>query len=107
MIAVIQQVLAQTPYQYDSETGKYTYEADGNIYTFTGFTDESSQPVDWQHAVVTDNVTYIMTYTVEPKDPTGLENVEQERPAIKVVENGILYIIRDGKKYSAQGRLVE
>ena len=39
---------------------------------------------------------------------TDLENVERtEAPSIKVMENGILYIIRDGRMYNAQGMLVK
>ena len=102
---VVAGVLAQS--QYELVEGQYQYEDGTNIYTFTGFVDADSQVVNWQTAIVTGSATYTLTYTTEPKNPTGWENVEQERPAIKVVENGVMYIIRDGKKYSAQGRLIE
>ena len=39
--------------------------------------------------------------------PTAISNAAVEAKAVKVVENGQLYIIRDGVKYTAQGTVAE
>ena len=41
------------------------------------------------------------------KVPTGMDQVLNEVLCTKVVENGVLYIIKDGVKYNAQGALVK
>ena len=39
---------------------------------------------------------------------TGVENVQGDNvQSTKVIENGVLYIIRDGKKFNAQGQIVK
>lgn len=47
-------------------------------------------------------------YEPEADDPTGVENV-QTNPvqATKLIENGVLYILRDGVKYNVQGARVK
>ena len=47
-------------------------------------------------------------YEPEDDDPTGVENV-QTNPvqATKLIENGVLYILRDGVKYNVQGARVK
>ncbi|MBR3408130.1 MAG: hypothetical protein IKG86_04740 [Paludibacteraceae bacterium] len=46
-----------------------------------------------------------------PKSPaitTGVENVQGDNvQSTKVIENGVLYIIRDGVRYNAQGQIVK
>ena len=42
-----------------------------------------------------------------PKVVTGVDQVVDEVLCTKVVENGVLYIIKDGVKYNAQGALVK
>jgi len=40
--------------------------------------------------------------------PTGVENVQGDNvQSTKVVENGVLYIIKNGVKYNAQGQIVK
>ena len=38
---------------------------------------------------------------------TGVENVQGNVQSTKVIENGVLYIIRDGKTYNAMGQMVK
>ena len=42
-----------------------------------------------------------------PKTPTAVENVQGEVQGTKVLENGQLYIIKNGVKYNAQGQMVK
>lgn len=42
-----------------------------------------------------------------PKTPTSFEQAEVSAKAVKVVRDGQLYILRDGKTYNAQGIIVE
>ena len=39
--------------------------------------------------------------------PTGIENTEAEVKAVKVVENGQMFILKNGVKYNAQGAVVK
>ena len=43
------------------------------------------------------------TINVSCDEPTGFETIEQDVENGKVILNGVLYIIRDGKRYNAQG----
>lgn len=38
--------------------------------------------------------------------PTAMDNVAQQTPVVKTMENGQVVILRDGVKYSAQGALI-
>ena len=40
-------------------------------------------------------------------NPTGLDNTEMESNAIKIIRNGQIFIIRDGKTYNILGHCVE
>ena len=43
-----------------------------------------------------------------PQVATGTENVQSDQvPSAKVIIDGTLYIIRDGRTYNAQGQLVK
>jgi hypothetical protein len=42
-----------------------------------------------------------------PKTPTAVENVQGEVQGTKVLENGQLYIIKNGVKYNAQGQIIK
>ncbi len=57
----------------------------------------------------TDAGAYIKTVEIVPDNaPTAIENVAKEvEGSQKVMQNGILYIIRDGKVYNAQGTQVK
>ena len=44
----------------------------------------------------------------DSETPTGVESVQSDKvQCVKVIENGMLYIIRDGKTYNAQGQLIK
>lgn len=38
---------------------------------------------------------------------TSMDEIATEQGAVKFIENGVLYILRDGKRYNAQGQLVK
>ncbi len=48
-----------------------------------------------------------VTITTEFSAPTGIENTEAEVKAVKVVENGQMFILKGGVKYNAQGAIVK
>jgi hypothetical protein len=48
-----------------------------------------------------------VTVTTEFSVPTGIENVEEGVKAVKVVENGQMFILKGGVKYNAQGAIVK
>ncbi len=42
----------------------------------------------------------------ENQQPTGIEDTEAATTVTKRIENGTLYIIKDGKRYNAQGKVI-
>ena len=48
-----------------------------------------------------------VTITTEFSLPTAIENVEEGVKAVKVVENGQMFILKGGVKYNAQGAIVK
>lgn len=48
-----------------------------------------------------------VTITTEFSLPTGIENAEEAVKAVKVVENGQMFILKGGVKYNAQGAIVK
>ena len=44
---------------------------------------------------------------LEKGESTGINNTEAASKAVKVVENGVIYIIRGDKKFNANGQLVK
>ena len=59
-----------------------------------------------QVVAVTGEATYTATYTATKK-PEGFEDVNAEGKAVKVFKDGVIYILRGGKTYTASGTLVE
>lgn len=79
-------------YLNDVKTAKSTLIAEGNTYAFTS--DDSDQ-----------SKRFVISKT--PMSPTGVENVVDGTNARKQMINGVLYIIRDGRIYNAEGALVK
>jgi hypothetical protein len=78
--------------------GHYQYSNGTTLYTFIGWDIDIPEKV-------TENATYTAIYVTEPI--LGIDNIKENTPATKIIEEGVLYIIRDGKKFSNTGRLVE
>ncbi|MBQ7531394.1 MAG: hypothetical protein IJT12_06770 [Paludibacteraceae bacterium] len=87
----------QTP-EYVGET-PVKAEDQNYTYTFSGWTPEIG--------MVEGAATYTATYTAVEKHGTGMTDVDGEAPATKVMENGVLYIIRAGQKYTSTGAPVQ
>ena len=87
------------------EQAVYWNEAAGGItapevegYTFTGW------DKDFEH--VTSDMIVTAQYQKDPA--TGIEDTQRDsNRGIKVIRNGVLYILRDGKTYNAQGATVK
>ena len=49
-----------------------------------------------------------LTFVFEGENiATDIDNVNTEVKSVKIMENGILYIIRDGVRYNVQGQIVK
>ena len=57
--------------------------------------------------MVAGTATYTATYTAELKQGTAIDNIINEQPVIKVMENGVMYIIRAGQKFTTEGVAVQ
>ena len=92
---------AQDQYGFTQNAdGNYQYSDGANIYTFIGWDKEIPEKVVGE-------ATYTATYTVAPVLPTALENQQSQITNQKLLKDGHLFILRDGKIYNAQGARVE
>ena len=73
-------------------------EDDTYTYTFAGWTPKLK--------TVTGDAAYTATYTASPKGQ-GLDQINDQSSATKVMINGTIYILRAGKTYTIDGVLVE
>lgn len=58
-------------------------------------------------SIITLYLTVVEPEIIEPEDPTGLEQIEAMQKAVKEFRNGVLYIRREGKEFTLDGRLVK
>ena len=80
--------------------GNFVYNNGRNVYTFIGWDKDLPEKV-------TEDATYTAIYTIEPWLAIDEVEAQEEVPATKIMENGVLYIIRGDQKFSNTGRLVE
>ena len=73
----------------------------GKVILRMGSARDMSEPAGYEHAYTGDNFDIYTAYG------TGVEDVQVQSPATKVMENGTLYIVRDGERYTVDGRKTE
>ena len=73
----------------------------GKVILRMGSARDMSKPAGYEHAYTGDNFDIYTAYG------TGVEAVQVQSPATKVLENGTLYIVRDGERYTVDGRKTE
>ena len=81
-------------YLNDVKKGQSTLIAEGNTYMFTSDAESNA-------------IRFVISRTPIHKVPTGMEDVSAGTSARKQMVNGVLYIIRDGRIYNAEGALVK
>jgi hypothetical protein len=86
----------------------YVYPKEGytipNTLTVDHVTVNGEQPEssDFDTDIFTDRVMFSVFFTTS-EIPTGLNDIEDGEKAVKFIENGQLFIIKNGVKYNAQG----
>ncbi|MGN1239917.1 MAG: bacterial Ig-like domain-containing protein [Paludibacteraceae bacterium] len=87
--------------------GKYAVGATATLtavpktgYKLTGWSNNSEITTTTQSFTVTEEITIIANFAT---GETAIDNAAVEIPAVKVIENGQLVILREGKKYNAMG----
>ena len=91
---------AQAEYGFTQDIeGNYQYSDGINIYTFTGWDKEIPE-------TVTGEAEYTATYTTTPVTPTDIDQMStvNSQLSTKILRNGQLYILRDGKTYTITGQ---
>lgn len=89
-----------------------------SIYEWQGETLTTSELGTFEHtkeytsvegcdSIITLYLTVVEPEIIEPEDPTGLEQIEAMQKAVKEFRNGVLYIRREGKEFTLDGRLVK
>ena len=77
-------------------------------YLFKGWSDSNTD--NPRYVTVTEDKTFTALFEKEPDDPTGVEEVESQKSKVestKLLRDGMLYILREGKMYNAQGQKVQ
>jgi hypothetical protein len=77
-------------------------------YLFKGWSDSNTD--NPRYVTVTEDKTFTALFEKEPDDPTGVEEVESQKSKVestKLLRDGVLYILREGKMYNAQGQKVQ
>ena len=80
--------------------GYLTITKEGNTITAAGLAENS-----WAGIAI--DITISGKLPQDPGPGTGIEDVEVEVKAVKLIKNGQLFINRDGKMYNAQGAIVK
>lgn len=96
--------LGQLIDQVKAAFGGETYEDDQYIYTFAGL--ENAQMTD----IITESKTYYVLYTKEAKPTTGFDQVnsqELKAKSQKLIRDGQLLIMKDGRTYNVVGQIVQ
>ena len=96
--------LGQLIDQVKAAFGGETYEDDQYIYTFAGI--ENAQMTD----IITESKTYYVLYTKEAKPTTGLDQVnsqELKAKSQKLIRDGQIFILRNGKTFTVTGQEVK
>lgn len=73
----------------------------GKVILRMGSARDMSEPAGYEHAYTGDNFDIYTAYG------TGVEDLQVQPAATKVMENGTLYIVRDGERYTVDGRKTE
>lgn len=73
----------------------------GTAWLRMGSAREKGTPAGWTKAYTGDN------FDIYTTNATGVEEVTMEPTATKVVENGTIYILRGGIRYTVDGRLAQ
>ncbi|MCQ2327968.1 MAG: Ig-like domain-containing protein [Paludibacteraceae bacterium] len=79
--------------------GEWCYLTENHAYITTAYLPASAAPVGMRRT--------IRLYNAETHTPTGWMDVNANANVGKIIRNGQLFIIREGKVYSAQGMLVK
>lgn len=77
-------------------------------YLFKGWSDSNTD--NPRYVTVTEDKTFTALFEKEPDDPTGVEEVESQKSKVestKLLRDGMLYILREGKMYNVQGQKVQ
>ena len=97
------------------ETSDYTisFNGDGKGYYLNDMKEQTSTLIAEENTYMfspdesTNATRFVISRTPIHKVPTGTENVSSGTNARKQMINGVLYIIRDGRIYNAEGALVK
>jgi hypothetical protein len=97
--------------RYKASAAKDWKEVEGTIattsYSITGLVNDTEYEVQVRaYCDETHQSAWTEYVTFTPSEATGFESINGGEKAIKVMKNGVLYIIRDGVLYNAQGARV-